>query len=156
MCQGHATARAHAYTAIRGGLAVTGRFDTGATSPSPVCPGRPARQPHRRAIASQRCPLQIIDECGGGLAVHTKRIVACLLHNHTAGQCQPEVRPFGPMTQDLWALGDWWQAACWTHVAMESTGVDWQPAFNLLEDLFEVLVVTAPHVKEVPRAADRG
>ena len=37
-----------------------------------------------------------------------------------------------------------------THVAMESTGVYWQPVFNLLEGHFEVWVVNAQHIKKVP------
>jgi transposase len=37
------------------------------------------------------------------------------------------------------------------HVAMACTGVYWQPVFNVLEGLFEVLVVDAQHVKAVPR-----
>jgi transposase len=35
-------------------------------------------------------------------------------------------------------------------VAMESTGVFWQPVYNLLEDTFEVLLVNAEHIKGVP------
>jgi transposase len=37
-----------------------------------------------------------------------------------------------------------------THVAMESTGVYWKPVFNILEDAFEVILVNARHVKNVP------
>jgi transposase len=37
-----------------------------------------------------------------------------------------------------------------THVAMESTGVYWKPIFNVLGDDFEVLLVNARHVKNVP------
>ena len=37
-----------------------------------------------------------------------------------------------------------------THVAMESTGVYWQPVFNLLEGHFKLLVVNAQHIKKVP------
>ena len=37
-----------------------------------------------------------------------------------------------------------------THLAMESTGVYWKPIFNILEDSFEVMLVNARHVKNVP------
>jgi len=37
-----------------------------------------------------------------------------------------------------------------THVAMESTGVYWKPVWNLLEDQFELLLVNAQHIKQVP------
>ena len=33
---------------------------------------------------------------------------------------------------------------------MESTGVYWKPVFNVLEDAFEVMLVNARHVKNVP------
>ena len=33
---------------------------------------------------------------------------------------------------------------------MESTGVYWKPVYNLLEGLFEVLLVNAQHIKQVP------
>ena len=33
---------------------------------------------------------------------------------------------------------------------MESTGVYWKPIFNILEDAFEVILVNARHVKNVP------
>ena len=38
-----------------------------------------------------------------------------------------------------------------THVTMESSGVYWQPVYNLLEETFALLVVNAQHIKAVPR-----
>ena len=37
-----------------------------------------------------------------------------------------------------------------THVAMESTGIYWQPVYNLLERHFKLLVINAQHLKKVP------
>ena len=54
------------------------------------------------------------------------------------------------MTRDLLALSDWLRVLGCTHVAMESTGVYWKPVYNLLEDSFELLLVTAQHMKAVP------
>ena len=54
------------------------------------------------------------------------------------------------MTNELLRLREWLQEAGITHVAMESTGVYWKPVFNLLEDHFEVILVNARHVKNVP------
>ena len=45
---------------------------------------------------------------------------------------------------------DWLLAAGCTHVALESTGVYWQPVFNLLEGHFKTWVVNAQHIKKVP------
>ena len=33
---------------------------------------------------------------------------------------------------------------------MESTGVDWEPGFNILEGHLSVLLVNARHIKAVP------
>src|SRR5215469_5957831 len=47
-------------------------------------------------------------------------------------------------------LSDWLKEQECTHVAFESTGVYWKPVFNLLEGCFELLVVNAQHIKQVP------
>jgi transposase len=94
--------------------------------------------------------MQIMHTCCCGLDVHKKQIVACLMRFDEAGQRQQELRTFGTMTQDILALADWLSATGCTHVAMESTGVYWKPVYNLLEGLFELLVVNAQHIKAVP------
>jgi transposase len=85
-----------------------------------------------------------------GLDIHKKTVVACLL---TTEEGQPPVkviRTFRTMTVELLALANWLHTAACTHVAMESTGVYWRPIYNLLEGLFELLVVNAQHIKAVP------
>jgi transposase len=85
-----------------------------------------------------------------GLDVHKQSVVACLVTPGKGGQPAKEIRTFGTMTADLLTLGDWLAAAGCTHVAMESTGVYWQPIYNLLEDSFELLLANARHIKAVP------
>jgi transposase len=85
-----------------------------------------------------------------GLDVHKQSIVACLLVPGTDGQPAKTIRSFGTTTDQILALVDWLQQAGCTHVAMESTGVYWKPVYNLLEGLFELLVVNAQHIKQVP------
>lgn len=94
--------------------------------------------------------MQIVHACCCGLDIHKKSVVACLMSFDAKGRHQKEVRTFGTMTPDLLALSDWLTAAGCTHVAMESTGVYWKPVYNLLEGLFELLVVNAQHIKRVP------
>lgn len=61
------------------------------------------------------------------------------------------VRKFSSFTHDLERLADWLTACEIQTVAMESTGVYWIPLFELLEERgFEVLLVNARHVKNVP------
>ena len=52
--------------------------------------------------------------------------------------------------QGLLALRDWLAAHRVTQVAMEATGVYWQPVWHILEDDFELMLVNARHVKQVP------
>ena len=81
-----------------------------------------------------------------GLDVHKKTVVACI--KTPEGK---ETRTFKTMTGDLLELADWLTAKGVTHIAMESTGVYWQPVYNLLEQRsFTLLVVNAHHIKTVP------
>jgi transposase len=87
--------------------------------------------------------------CCCGLDVHKRTVVACLLCRTVTG-IQKELRTFCTMTTDLLALADWLTNQGCTHVALESTGVYWKPVYNLLEGMFELLVVNAQHLKAVP------
>jgi len=61
------------------------------------------------------------------------------------------VRSFPTFTSDLYRLADWLVACGVTSVAMEATGVYWIPVYEILETRgFEVLLVNARHVKNVP------
>lgn len=61
------------------------------------------------------------------------------------------VRCFGAFTEDLHQIADWLQRCRIKTVAMESTGVYWIPAFQILEARgLEVCLVNARHVKNVP------
>jgi transposase len=94
--------------------------------------------------------MQIIHRCCCGLDVHKKLIVACLISLNETGEFQKEIRHFTTMTKDILVLADWLTSVGCTHVAMESTGVYWRPIWNLLEGLFELLLVNAQHIKAVP------
>jgi transposase len=91
----------------------------------------------------------ILDRCAG-LDVHKKTVVACVRCNGPDGSVASQVRTFGTMTADLLALADWLEAQGVRHVAMESTGVYWKPIFNILEGHFEVMLVNAGRLKQVP------
>src|SRR5438067_10378754 len=85
-----------------------------------------------------------------GLDIHKRTVVACMIVPGSGRQSRKEIRTFGSMTDDLLALADWLAAERVTHVAMESTGVFWKPLFNLLEDRFQLLLVNARDIKQVP------
>jgi transposase len=86
-----------------------------------------------------------------GIDIHKKFLVACLLILSESGQTQKEIRRFSTMTGDLLECVNWLKEAQCTAIAMESTGVYWQPPFNLMEGHFEqVMIVNAEHLKRVP------
>lgn len=90
--------------------------------------------------------MDIIIERGAGLDVHKGTVVACVMGTGI----KKEIRTYRTMTNDLFRLKEWLKENRVTHVAMESTGVYWKPVFNILEDSFEVMLVNARHVKDVP------
>lgn len=94
--------------------------------------------------------MDIINACCAGLDVHKKTVVACVRRIGADGVVQREVRTFHTLTVSLIAMTDWLADQGVSHVAMESTGVYWKPVFHLLEGRFEVLLVNARHMRQVP------
>ena len=90
--------------------------------------------------------MDIIIERGCGLDVHKKTVVACIM----GSGIKKEIRTYRTFTRDLEELKEWLKENKITHVVMESTGVYWKPIFNLLEDEFEIMLVNARHIKNVP------
>lgn len=82
--------------------------------------------------------------------VHKKTVVAAIIVPGKRGGLLKEVRTFGTMTSDLLTLSDWLMICEVSHVAMESTAEYWKPVFNILENIFKVLLVNAQHLKAVP------
>jgi transposase len=61
------------------------------------------------------------------------------------------VRTFGTVTSELHRLADWFESCGIKTIAMESTGVYWIPAYEILEQRgFEVVLVNARDAKHVP------
>jgi transposase len=92
---------------------------------------------------------RILERCCA-LDVHKRQVTACV-HVPDAEGRRSELRAeFSTMTGELLALRDWLKGLGVSHVAMEATGVYWKPVYYLLEDDFELLLVNAQHVKNVP------
>lgn len=94
--------------------------------------------------------MDILYSVCAGLDVHKDTVVACVRRLDGKGKAQRLTRTFGTMTIQLLAMADWLTEQGVTHVAMESTGVYWKPIWNLLEGQFEILLVNAQHIKQVP------
>lgn len=83
---------------------------------------------------------------GCGIDVHQNLIVATIRRSDE----EYETRSFDGYTSSLTALRDWCNTEGVTHISMESTGIYWKPVFNILEEDFEIILVNARHVKNVP------
>jgi transposase len=88
---------------------------------------------------------QVIDK-GCGIDVHKKVIVATV---KGIGIIET-TKTYSGFTESIEELRDWLKSEKITHVAMESTGVYWKPIFNILESNFEIILVNARHIKNVP------
>ena len=88
---------------------------------------------------------QVIER-GCGIDIHKSILVATI---RGLGIIE-ETRTYDGFTQSIEALRDWLKEIGITHVAMESTGVYWKPVYNILESDFEILLVNARHIKNVP------
>jgi transposase len=84
------------------------------------------------------------------LDVHQASVSACVRVPDASDGRLELSEQFGATTPDLLTLADWLRGHGVTHVAMEGTGVYWKPVYYALEGEFELLLVNAAHVKQVP------
>jgi len=85
-----------------------------------------------------------------GIDVHAKFLVACCRHIGPTGSVTKSSRRWGTMTADLRAVAEWLASEAVTHVAIESTGVLWQPVWNILEPHVTIVLVNPRDVRQVP------
>lgn len=84
---------------------------------------------------------------GCGMDIHKKVVVATV---QGEGICK-ETRSFDTFTRSLTQLREWLVSLGITHVAMESTGVYWNPIYNVFEGFIpHIWIVNARHIKNVP------
>lgn len=97
--------------------------------------------------------MQDILNCAMGLDVHRDTIVACLAKGELGTDPEIEIRSFSTLIPEMQKLRDWVLETDCHHVAMESTGIYWQPIYEMLETCFggeiNILVVNA-RMKNVP------
>jgi len=92
---------------------------------------------------------RMLERCAA-LDVHKKAVTVSARISGADGKPEELMAEFATMAADLLALRDWLKQLGVTHVAMEATGVYWKPVYYALEDDFELLLVNAQHVKNVP------
>jgi len=94
--------------------------------------------------------VEVIVERPAALDVHKAQVTACVRVPGPGRERVQEVVQFQTTVRGLLTLRDWLKAHRVTQVAMEATGVFWKPVWAVLEDDFELLLVNARHVKQVP------
>ena len=94
----------------------------------------------------EKVEFEQVIERGCGLDVHKETVTATI----KGEGIKQETREFSTYTRSLISLRDWLLKNGITHVAMESTGVYWKPVFNILGEHFQIILVNARHVKNVP------
>ena len=94
--------------------------------------------------------MDVIVERPAALDVHKAQVTACVRVPDADGARRSEVVEFSTMVGGLLTLRDWLKAHGVRQVAMEATGVYWKPVWAVLEDDFELMLVNARHVKQVP------
>ena len=94
--------------------------------------------------------MEVVYAVCAGLDVHKDSVKACVRRSGPNKARTSEVQTFGTTTRELLRMTQWFTTCGCTHVAMESTGVYWKPVYNLVEGSFEVILVNAAHIKQVP------
>jgi len=94
--------------------------------------------------------MEVIVERSAALDVHKAQVTACVRVPGSGRERVQEVVRFQTTVRGLLTLRDWLRAHRVRQVAMEATGVYWKPVWAVLEDDFELLLVNARHVKQVP------
>jgi len=97
-------------------------------------------------METQQVTFEQLIERGCGIDIHKKVLVATI---NGVGLKQ-QTRSFDTFTSSLEQLRDWLLEHKVTHVAIESTGVYWKPVYNVLEESFDIVLVNARHIKNVP------
>ena len=93
--------------------------------------------------------MERIVERPGALDVHEASVTACV-RVWQRRELEERVEEFATTVHGLLVLRDWLEALGVKQVAMEATGVYWKPVWAVLEDRFELLLVNARAVKQVP------
>jgi transposase len=93
--------------------------------------------------------MKRIVERPGALDVHKASVTACV-RVWKGGELEEQMAEFATTVHGLLALRDWLEALGVRQVAMEATGVYWKPVWAVLEDRFELMLVDARAVKQVP------
>lgn len=94
--------------------------------------------------------MEVLVERQSALDVHKAQVTACVRVPDGDGGRVEHIEQFQTTVPGLLGMADWLRAHDVTHVVMEATGDYWKPVWHLLEEDFELMLVNARHVKQVP------
>lgn len=94
--------------------------------------------------------MEVIHHHCAGLDVQKKTVFVYCLTLGVKGEKISQTGSFSNSVQGLLALSDWLGSNSITHVALDIGGEDWKIVYHILEANFNVLVVNAQRMKEVP------
>jgi transposase len=122
------------------------RSATPAVPAPPAAPDHPAAQPARTDVVyHDSLPIRHRHAGGVDLGLRTHWVAAPPLPDGT-----PQVAEFDTYTDSLEALADWLQQRGVSTVALEATGVYWEPLFAILEERgFDVILVAPSYTSGI-------
>ena len=95
--------------------------------------------------------MEVMFERVAGLDVGKASVTVCVRTPSTrAGRRRSETRTFPTMTRSLGVVRDWLVAEGVTVAAIESTSTYWKAPFYCMEEVVDVWLLNAQHMKAVP------
>src|SRR5829696_8730247 len=98
----------------------------------------------------RRCSVEVMFDRVAGLDVGKESVTVCVRTPGLRGGRRSETRTFKTTTGSLRVMRDWLVEAGVTIAAMESTSTYWKPPFYCLEEVMDVWLLNAAHMKAVP------
>ena len=119
-----------------------------------LCPGRgpsgPAPGGDGRLPEERRDAMEVMFDRVAGLDVGKETVTVCLRTPGPKGRRRAETRTFKTTTGSLRVMRDWLVEAGVSIAAMESTSAYWKAPFYCLEEVMDVWLLNAAHMKAVP------
>ena len=94
--------------------------------------------------------MEVMFDRVAGLDVGKETVTVCVRTPGPRGGRRSETRTFKTTTGSLRVMRDWLVEAGVSIAAMESTSTYWKPPFYCLEEVMEVWLLNAAHMKAVP------
>src|SRR5215207_5591658 len=94
--------------------------------------------------------MEVMFDRVAGLDVGKESVTVCVRTPGSRRGRHSETRTFKTMTGSLRVMRDWLVESGVTIAAMESTSAYWKPPFYCLEEVMEVWLLNAGHMKAVP------